>query len=258
MSKDDDEDRSWRLFSSEDMIDGYKALKRRKTARSLRRGQGFGDAETEKMVFNTPEATNSSSISSANPTSLRLTNKSTKKFARSLSRAQGFSESETENIVFNTPEAPDSSNMFPANSTCINLYPLRLLRPLMFLKISVRLTSKSTKKASQPNDKPVRIPFTDITNNCSSFRTKKQPAKEKVKTVPSRWENATLSEWSRNLFDEEFNGTHSTSSVIYDEINEETRVPGSYLSDDSETSYEDDYVDNVFDDSSGGESDQGQ
>lgn len=88
-----------------------------------------------------------------------------------------------------------------------------------FLFAAVRLTSKSTKKVSQPNDKAVRTPFTDITNNCSSFRTQKKVAKEKVKTKPSRWENATLSDWSRNLHDEEFNGTHSTSSVVYDEIN---------------------------------------
>ncbi|KAL1823640.1 hypothetical protein ACET3Z_010418 [Daucus carota] len=62
--QDGDEDRSWRLLSSEDMIYGYKALKRRKTTRSVRRGHGFSNAETEKVVFNTPEAPTTSNMSS--------------------------------------------------------------------------------------------------------------------------------------------------------------------------------------------------
>ncbi|XP_063949998.1 uncharacterized protein LOC135152818 [Daucus carota subsp. sativus] len=60
----DKDDSSWRLFTSEDMINGYKALKRMKIARNVKKASGFMDREAGVLSVNSAYAANSSTVSS--------------------------------------------------------------------------------------------------------------------------------------------------------------------------------------------------
>ncbi|XP_017251519.1 uncharacterized protein LOC108222125 [Daucus carota subsp. sativus] len=142
MSEDGDKDTSWRLFTSEDMIDGYKALKRRK------------------------------------------------KTARNVKKVCGLS--------VNNSEAPNSSRLSSTSLT------------------SERLKSKSCKnKMSQ--ERPLRTPFTDITNKLPRSKSKTNEDRDKAKAKYCTRGNAELKDWSRNLFEDEFSKKQTASAIVYDE-----------------------------------------
>ncbi|XP_017250901.2 uncharacterized protein LOC108221541 [Daucus carota subsp. sativus] len=108
----------------------------------------------------------------------------------------------------------------------------------------------------QPHDRPLRTPLSDITNNLSRNLSNTSANRGKVKIKPSNFQPQSLEPFTRNLFDEEFSRTPTTDKVIYDEDLEETRLPSSYLSDESlsdvDTSYEDQYTEEGFEDHSRG------
>lgn len=122
----------------------------------------------------------------------------------------------------------------------------------------------------QAHDRPLRTPLSDITNNLSRNRSNTSANRGKGKFKASNFQPQSLEPFSRNLFDEEISRTPTTDKVIYDEdlgmpsetckvglicfnnmlivcssyfsyFEEETRLPSSYLSDESlsdvETSY---------------------
>uniref|UniRef100_A0A175YI95 Uncharacterized protein n=1 Tax=Daucus carota subsp. sativus TaxID=79200 RepID=A0A175YI95_DAUCS len=239
-STQDDQDNSWRLFTSEDMVQGYKALKRRKKARIVKNNADF-------------------------------------QFTETLGEATMSSVRGTTNRHVNSPSTGILDNSGLLGSAAVDMDIPSATPKSTITSLRETWRSDSCNSKFQRHDRSSRTPFADITNMVqrNTSHTKCDRVKGKGKNAEMRsnngidqgkgksvkWEDATKKECSRNLFEEEFSTNPSSNTVLYDEDLEETRYEAQILSDDSETdlesSHEVDYGDELFDDESEVENDTG-
>uniref|UniRef100_A0A166G4H0 Uncharacterized protein n=1 Tax=Daucus carota subsp. sativus TaxID=79200 RepID=A0A166G4H0_DAUCS len=279
----DDEDNSWRLFTSEDMVQGYKALKRRKKARIVKNHADFQFTETlgeanissvrgrKKHQLNSPSAGMIHKIDELGSSAVDMD------IPNATPKSTITSVRETSTRHVNSPFTGVLDNAEMLRSIAVDMDIPSATPKSTITSLHETWRSESCNSKFQRHDRSSRTPFADITNtvqrNTSHNNNDRVKGKGKKTEMESNngidkgkgksvnLEDATLKEWSRNLFEEEFSTNPSRDSVLYDENLEETRCEPQILSDDSETdlenSHEVDDGDDLFDDESDVENDTG-
>ncbi|WOG95284.1 hypothetical protein DCAR_0414596 [Daucus carota subsp. sativus] len=204
----------------------YKGLKRRKTSRSVKQ---------EDVLKSTklPARTNNSSYkdlsqSSSNDGTKSQVHNKEKRNTTPLSAPNGHNDPcrNRERVNFEDMDIGSSTPM----STLSSLH-----------ETSEIVEGQAAKFVSQNHVTPRTTPLSNITNNLSRNLSNTSADRGKGKSKASTFDPPTLKPFSRNLFDEEFSRDPTTHTVLFDEDLEETRLPASYLSDDSlsdlDTSY---------------------
>uniref|UniRef100_A0A166AS76 Uncharacterized protein n=1 Tax=Daucus carota subsp. sativus TaxID=79200 RepID=A0A166AS76_DAUCS len=240
MSQAGDEDNSWRLFTSEDMIQGYKSLKRRKTAKTVKK------ASREKISSHATETATQPGHSKAETMLDKLDMNSTiaedmdtESPASAITYLQETDHAGTRQSCKSILQEQKRPPRTPFTDITNTLDSCALLTTKVRGKDKAKKTKfNSSNIVDEENAKTSTLQsFEDrihkVKGKTTNFET--NSAKEKGKAKISNWENATLKDWSRNLFAEEFSTDKSTNSVLYDEDLEETRVEASYYSDDSDS-----------------------
>nr|XP_017246302.1 PREDICTED: uncharacterized protein LOC108217905 [Daucus carota subsp. sativus] len=280
-AKKDDEDNSWRLFTSEDMVQGYKALKRRKKARIVKNHADFQFTETlgeanissvrgrKKHQLNSPSAGMIHKIDELGSSAVDMD------IPNATPKSTITSVRETSTRHVNSPFTGVLDNAEMLRSIAVDMDIPSATPKSTITSLHETWRSESCNSKFQRHDRSSRTPFADITNtvqrNTSHNNNDRVKGKGKKTEMESNngidkgkgksvnLEDATLKEWSRNLFEEEFSTNPSRDSVLYDENLEETRCEPQILSDDSETdlenSHEVDDGDDLFDDESDVEND---
>ncbi|WOG95449.1 hypothetical protein DCAR_0414768 [Daucus carota subsp. sativus] len=267
-STKDDQDNSWRLFTSEDMVQGYKALKRRKKARIVKNHADFQFTET--LGEATMSSVRGTTVSrNMNCVSVVVDARFERKVYGLIYNMHSYSIAEEHQV--NSPSAGIIHKFNELANRHVNSPSTGILDNSGLLgSAAVDMDIPSATPKSTITSPRETTPFADITNmvqrNTSHTRDDRVKGKGKNAEMGSNngseqgkgksvnWEDATQKECSRNLFEEEFSTNPSSNSVLYDEDLEETRYEAQILSDDSETdlesSHEVDYGDELFDDES--------
>uniref|UniRef100_A0A161XWU3 Uncharacterized protein n=1 Tax=Daucus carota subsp. sativus TaxID=79200 RepID=A0A161XWU3_DAUCS len=164
-----DEDNSWRLFTSEDMIQGYKRLKRRKTARTREKVTRRTNSHyaTETSIVDNLERDSGAVDMDESPMS-------------AVSYLQDTFQSLQNNNE--SSKVQDSEIFMTVASNMVNGFLTPMCTPS---SVKETCTTNSCKTSLGEHNRPLRTPFADITNTLDRnvAHTSKGRVKEKSKAA---------------------------------------------------------------------------